>query len=282
MHVEDQMGNTIHLPNPPRRIISLVPSQTELLFDLDLDEEIVGVTTFCVHPKEKCAAKAVVGGTKQFNFERIDELQPDLIIGNKEENYEKGIERLREKYPVWMSDVITLADAYLMIEMIGTIVRRPDTAAGLVLRIREGIDGLPPWPRLRVAYLIWRKPYMVAGHRTFVHEMLHKAGFINVFGHLPRYPEVSAAQIRQAKPDVLLLASEPFPFSEKFLPEFDMRFPEIPAALVDGQIFSWYGSRLLKAPGYFQKLRRRLKPYVSPLPLPLEPDQDDDSPLVSP
>lgn len=282
MYVEDQMGQTVHLPHPPRRIISLVPSQTELLFDLGLDEEIVGVTRFCVHPQEKCAARSVIGGTKQFNFERIDELQPDLIIGNKEENYEKGIERLCEKYPVWMSDVVTLVDAYGMIETIGAMVGRPEAAADLVLRIRQGIEDLPPWPRLRVAYLIWRKPYMVAGHRTFVHEMLHKAGFVNVFGHLRRYPEVSAVQIRQARPDVLLLSSEPFPFSEKYLPEFDARFPEIPAALVDGQIFSWYGSRLLKVPPYFHKLRKRLRPYVSPLPLPLEPDHDDDLPLVSP
>ncbi|MDX1687439.1 MAG: helical backbone metal receptor, partial [Candidatus Promineifilaceae bacterium] len=184
MQIEDQMGHTIHLPTPPRRIISLVPSQSELLFDLGLDDEIVGVTTFCVHPHDKCESKTVVGGTKQFYFERIDELQPDLIIGNKEENYEKGIERLREKYPVWMSDVVTLAEAYAMIESVGAMVRRPEAAADLVLRIREGLENLPSWPRLRVAYLIWRKPYMAAGHRTFIHEMLHKANFVNVFGHL--------------------------------------------------------------------------------------------------
>lgn len=259
MEYTDQMGHTIRLPRRPRRIVSLVPSQTELLFHLGLDEEIAGVTRFCVHPAEKCKQKTIVGGTKQFNLEMVDRLQPDLILGNKEENYEEGIARLREKYAVWLSDVITLQDACEMIAAVGAMVDKGQKAAQLVDDVQSAMAALPDWPRLRAAYLIWRRPYMVAGHKTFAHEMLHRCGFVNVFGQLPRYPEVTTAQIREAKPDVLLLSSEPFPFSDRHLPGFRERFPAIPAVLVDGQMFTWYGSRLLKAPAYFHSLRNRLK-----------------------
>src|SRR5579863_4514221 len=115
MITTDQLGTRLDIKIPPERIISLVPSQTELLFDLGLEEQIVGVTRFCVHPAEKVAMKVKVGGTKRFDFEKIASLNPDLIIGNKEENYLEGIEALRKEYPVWMSDIFTLKDALDMI-----------------------------------------------------------------------------------------------------------------------------------------------------------------------
>jgi ABC-type Fe3+-hydroxamate transport system substrate-binding protein len=254
----DQLGHTISLPTAPQRILSLVPSQTELLFDLGLDEEVVGLTRFCVHPAEKCRTKKIVGGTKQFNFEAIVSLQPDLVLGNKEENYREGIEQLRQSYPVWLSDIITLEDACAMINSVGAMVRRKEAAAQIVSRIYEAFSSLPQGPRLRAAYLIWRKPYMVAGNRTFAHTMLQKAGFVNVFAHLPRYPEVTPAQIMAAKPDLLLLPSEPFPFSEKHRDEFRAHMPQTPTLLVDGQMFTWYGSRLLRAAAYFRGLRHQL------------------------
>lgn len=259
MQLTDQTGYTITLARPAQRVISLVPSQTELLFDLDLDDEIVGVTRFCVHPAEKCSEKTIVGGTKHFNFEVIDDLQPDLIIGNKEENYKQGMQRLRERYPVWLSDVYTLADACEMIADVGTMVGRESVAARIVAQIEDGMSGTGQWPRLRAAYFIWRDPFMVVGHKTFAHEMLHHCGFVNVFGHLPRYPEVTADRIRRSKPDVLLLASEPYPFGKRHLEEMRERFPDIPSVLVDGQMFTWYGSRLTKSPSYFKALRERLR-----------------------
>jgi ABC-type Fe3+-hydroxamate transport system substrate-binding protein len=264
MRFEDQMGHTVHLSHPPQRIISLVPSQTELLFDLGLDEEIVGLTRFCVHPQDKCAQKTIVGGTKQFNFEQIELLDPDLILGNKEENYREGIERLQERYPVWMSDVLNLDDACAMIQTVGTIVRRVENAQRLVAKIRAEMTALPQWSPLRVAYFIWRRPFRVVGHKTFAQEMLHYCGFVNAFGHLPRYPEVTAPQIHAANPEMLLLASEPFPFSEKHVPQFSEEFPDVPAVPVDGSMFTWYGSRLRQAPAYFRDLRAKLRVLLSP------------------
>lgn len=270
MKFTDQMGNPVYLERQPQRIISLVPSQTELLFDLGLDEEIVGITRFCVRPADKCATKPVVGGTKQFSYERIAELEPDLILANREENYREGIEHLRKDYPVWISDILTLPGAYNMIRGVGALTGREEEAASMVQQIQSGIASLPRWSPIRVAYFIWRNPLMVAGHGTFIQEMLHQCGLVNVFGHLPRYPEVTAAQVRKARPEILLLASEPYPFGERHLSEFTQYFPESPPVLVNGQIFSWYGSRLLEAPGYMRALRQKLNVLVSPRKFPYD------------
>ncbi|WP_342626401.1 helical backbone metal receptor [Belliella baltica] len=107
----DQLKRKVTIAESPKRIISLVPSQTELLVDLGLGDRIVGVTKFCVHPEGFKEKKQIIGGTKNFHFDKIDQLEPDLIIGNKEENYQEGIEKLAEKYPVWMSDIFDLSDA---------------------------------------------------------------------------------------------------------------------------------------------------------------------------
>jgi ABC-type Fe3+-hydroxamate transport system substrate-binding protein len=272
----DQMGATIVLDGVPERIVSLVPSQTEYLFALGLDSEMVGVTRYCVYPREKVGTKRIVGGTKEFDFKVIDELEPNLIIGNKEENYLEGIDRLREDYPVWISDVYTLLDAISMMRTLGAIVGRDSEANAMTEEIARRFAALPRWPRLRAAYLIWHRPYLVAGHGTFAHEMLAHAGFTNAFGHLRRYPEVTAAQIRRAKPDLLLLSSEPFPFSQRHIPHFTERFPDIPCILVDGKMFTWYGSRLLQAPEYFSELHAELSDLEIALPLPITPSEKKD------
>lgn len=251
---KDQMGETTCLGGAPRRIISLVPSQTELIFDLGLDKEVVGITRFCVHPEEKCAEKVKIGGTKRFNFGLIDVLRPDLIIGNKEENYLEGIEKLRSKYPVWMSDVNTLEDAYQMIRSVGEIVGKGREAVDMVCEIMTKMEQFKRRSGLKVAYFIWNKPYMVAGNKTFINEMLQKFGFVNVFGDLNRYPQVTLDQIEKARPDAIFLSSEPFPFKAKHLNEFKGRFPSTNIKLVDGAMFSWYGSRLRYAVDYFEKL----------------------------
>ena len=136
MKFPDQIGNTVSLSSSPKRIISLVPSQTELLFDLGLDEDIVGITRYCVHPKERCVRKPRIGGTKKFDFDLIDKLKPELILGNREENYKEGIQRLLSKYPVWMSDIITLEDAYDMIVLVGEMVGRKAKADEIISEIK--------------------------------------------------------------------------------------------------------------------------------------------------
>ncbi|MGB7293623.1 MAG: helical backbone metal receptor [Thermodesulfobacteriota bacterium] len=260
---KDQLGGSIFLARTPHKIISLVPSQTELLFDLGLDKEVIGITRYCIHPVEKCAEKIKIGGTKRFDFDLIDKLKPDLIIGNKEENYKAGIERLRSKYAVWMSDVNTLEDAYQMIKSIGDMVDKGREARDIVSEIESKVKRFKPRSSIKVAYFIWQRPYMVAGENTFIDDMLRIFGFANVFGDLDRYPEVTLDQIRDASPAAIFLSSEPFPFKSKHLDEFNERFPSTIIRLVDGTMFSWYGSRLRYAADYFEKLIKDLQILLS-------------------
>lgn len=254
--VTDQMGRTVAVPRQPQRIISLDPSLTELLFDLGLNEAIVGRTHFCVHPADRVKEKPSIGGPKKFRFGVIERLQPDLIIGNKEENYQEGIEQLAERYPVWMSDVFTLADALDMIRRLGQLVDRSEQADGMAAEIERRFNQLPRLSKpIRVGYFIWQKPYMVAGSQTFIDDMLARCGFVNAFaGEISsRYPEVSTEQISAAGLDAVLLSSEPFPFAEKHREAFRAEFG-VPVHLVDGEMFSWIGSRLLLAANYFREL----------------------------
>jgi len=256
LNTTDQLNREVHIPFPPQRIVSLVPSQTELLYDLGLREEVVGITKFCVHPEVWFRQKKRVGGTKKLNLEAIAALEPDLIIGNKEENERSQIEALQARYPVWMSDVQNLEDAEEMIGRIGAIVNKANEAAALVSKIWQSFEALKVSEKRRTAYFIWRKPYMVAATDTFINDMLKRAGFINVFGHLSRYPEVDNAMLREANPEVILLSSEPYPFQQKHVEKLRIQCPNAVICLVDGESFSWYGSRLLHSATYFRNLHR--------------------------
>ncbi len=256
MHYTDQMHRTIQVPEQPQRIISLVPSQTELLHDLGLGERVVGITKFCIHPESWFRTKERVGGTKKVDLGKIRALKPDLIIGNKEENEKKDIEALTGEFPVWMSDVRDLPDALDMIRRIGGITGTTEEADRIGTGITTAFSSLTPHdPTLTVAYLIWREPYMVAGHGTFVNDMLKRCGLVNVFDEGDaRYPAITAQELAEAGPELLLLSSEPYPFQEKHIKEFNAILPGTPVRIVDGEYFSWYGSRLLRAPDYFNGL----------------------------
>lgn len=261
--IVDQMGRVVTAPVQPQRIISLVPSQTELLFELGLAGRVVGRTRFCVHPADQVRSVPVVGGTKQFNFEAIDRLQPDLIIGNKEENYAEGILRLAQSYPVWMSNVITLADALDMIRHVGQLVNRAEQADALAVDIQTRLQALPALhPPHRVAYLIWQKPFMAAGPGTFIDAMLAGCGLHNVFSEpgRSRYPEVTLSELAAARPDLVFLSSEPFPFRETHRQALQAELPGAAVLLVDGEMFSWYGSRLRLAADYLARLVAELNP----------------------
>ena len=250
----DQMNHIVDIPFTPKRIISVVPSQTELLFDLGLDEEIIGVTKFCIRPADKVKRKLKIGGTKTLNIKKIKELNPDLIIGNKEENEKDQVDELSQHFPVWMSDISNLKDAVDMIGKVGQLVGKAEKAAQLASSISKSFDNLriKP-PSFKVAYLIWRKPYMIAGKGTFIDDMLKRCGLKNAFEQ-QRYPEVFPAQIVDANPDVVLLSSEPYPFTDRHIAEFQALVPDADIQLVDGELFSWYGSRLRQAPEYFKRL----------------------------
>jgi ABC-type Fe3+-hydroxamate transport system substrate-binding protein len=249
----DQSGSTLTLPGTPERIVSLVPSQTELLYDLGLSREVVGITKFCVHPPHWRREKKIIGGTKNFNFEEIDSLKPDLIIGNKEENYREGIDRLKKQYPVWISDIVSFDDALKMIQGIAQITGKETRGFRIIEEINLSFAELKEQPARRVLYLIWRNPWMAAGSGTFIHTMLTRLGFINCLEKRHRYPELSPEEIRVLNPDVIFLSSEPYPFQEKHQEELYNLVPS-KSVLVDGEMFSWYGSRLIKAPEYFNKL----------------------------
>jgi len=248
--VIDQVRRKVKIPNQPLRIISLVPSQTELLFGLGLDERVVGITKFCVHPKDWFRNKTRIGGTKQLNFEAISALNPDLIIANKEENNKEDIERLAEDFPVWVSDINNLDSALEMIEMVGEITGTD--ASGLTEEIRVGFDKLQPIrPTKKTLYLIWKNPFMAAGSDTFIHDLMNRCGFENVTNQA-RYPELSEEEIIELNPELVLLSSEPFPFTAKHIQELQELLPKAKIKLVDGEMFSWYGSRLKLVPSYLQ------------------------------
>lgn len=260
MTFTDQLNRDLEIPAwPPRRIVSLVPSQTELLADLGLENEVVGITKFCVHPEKWFREKTRVGGTKTLSIEKIKNLKPDLIIGNKEENERTQIEELAAHYPVWLSDVRTLEQACDMMARVGELVGKAAETQKLIGKIKtEFALCPPPSTRCPAAYFIWRKPYMVAGSDTFIDEMLRVAGFHNVFSYKNRYPEITFEELAEAKPEVILPSSEPYPFAEKHFEPLREVCPNARIQLVDGEMFSWYGSRLLHSAAYFQKLRETL------------------------
>ena len=254
----DMMGREVIISTPPRRVISLVPSQTELLYDLGLDEEVIGITKFCVHPRKWFKSKQRVGGTKNINITLVAALQPDLIIANKEENTKEQIEELALKYPIWISDIQTVEEALQMIERIGLLVNREENAAGIIQEIKNGFDKLKSAavPR-KVAYFIWRNPWMCAGGDTFIHDMICKMGWENVMGTQMRYPTVALSELKDLGPELILLSSEPYPFKDVHIAEIKAALPGAEVMLVDGEMFSWYGSRLRLAAEYMAGLSGR-------------------------
>lgn len=250
--VTDQLNRKIQISYPPKRIVSTVPSQTELLFDLGINEEVVGITKFCIHPEEWFKTKTRIGGTKKLNFDKIKSLQPDLIIANKEENTKDEIEELAKHFPVWISDVKTVEDANGMIRSIGEITGKFDEANNIASKIEASFKRLRKVkPGKKLAYLIWREPWMLAGKNTFISSILSTIGFENIALQLEgRYPEISAKKLKEINPQYIFLSSEPYPFCEKHYLELLEICPNAQVKLVDGELFSWYGSRLLQTVDY--------------------------------
>lgn len=249
----DQLNNTIELNEYPKRVVSLVPSQSELLWDQGLKSELVGITKFCIHPKELFNTVKRVGGTKTLDLDAIRDLKPDLIIGNKEENEMSQIIELQKEFKVWMSDIYNLNDALEMIRLIGKVVNRENESNELAQDIEHSFFELKPVHK-RVLYLIW-KPYMAAGRCTFIGDMMHRMGMENVLEDPKgRYPNLSMDEIKKLNPEIILFSSEPFPFKEEHMKELMQLLPQAKTVLVDGELFSWYGSRLKKSVDYFNRL----------------------------
>ena len=259
----DQCNRTISLPGTPLRIVSLVPSQTELLYDLGLTESVVGITKFCVHPEKWFRSKTRVGGTKYVNMDIVHSLQPDLVIANKEENTKEQVDAIAANYPVWISDIGSLKDALQMINDIGDITGTMDQANDLIVKIDTGFLELSEQVKIKkhkpaTAYFIWQNPYMAAGGDTFIHSMMEHCGLENIFKDTARYPEATIEHLQNANCRLLLLSSEPFPFKEKHIETLQQQLPDTKILLADGEMFSWYGSRLLHAPTYFKQLLKQV------------------------
>ena len=239
----------------PVRIISLVPSQTELLFYLGLAEYVIGITKFCVHPANWQSTKTIVGGTKNINIEKIRNLNPHLIIANNEENVEEQILELSKDFPVWVTDVTNLQDALEMINDISQLTKTVSTGRKLVIEIEKSFKNLLiKTNKIRTCYLIWRTPYMTVGGDTFINNMLSYCGFLNLYADLKRYPVVEINDLIEKDCKLLILSTEPYPFQQKHIVELQKQLPGATILLADGEMFSWYGSRLLNAPAYFSQL----------------------------
>lgn len=260
---QDQLGTVHSFTTTPKRIVSLVPSQTELLYDLGLEEELVGITKFCVHPIHLKATKKIVGGTKQVNFDKIQELQPDIIIANKEENTKEIVEELSQICPVWITNIVTMEDNLQMISDFGKLFNKRTTAQKWIDKINFAYLDFQQYskdkPIRKAAYFIWANPYMVAGKDTFINEMLQLNHFQNIYEAKGRYPEIELEKIRQeGDPEIVLLSSEPFPFKDYHAFEIGRGTHHAKTIFVDGEMFSWYGSRILKSFDYFKKLHEQL------------------------
>jgi ABC-type Fe3+-hydroxamate transport system substrate-binding protein len=243
------------------RIVSLVPSQTELLHDLGLEQEVVGITKFCVHPGEWFSNKIKIGGTKTVKISAVQALKPDLIIANKEENIKEQVEELALNNDVLVTDVNNLDDALNMIHTIGRLTGKSTEASQMVKTIEMNFRKLKSQQtgnrKAKTAYLIWKGPLMAAGGGTFINDMMAYCGFQNIFSLEDRYPEVTLEHLA-IECELILLSSEPYPFKEKHRREIALQLPKATIILVDGEMFSWYGSRLILAAGYFKDLMPEL------------------------
>ncbi len=259
----DQIGVEHSFKTTPKRIISLVPSQTELLYDLGLEDEIVGITKFCVHPTHLKATKSIIGGTKHVKFDKIKALQPDIIIANKEENTKEIVEELSKICPVWVTNIVTIEDNFQMISDFGKLFNKRIEAQKwndkITFAYNDFQNFLKDKPFRIVAYFIWANPFMVAGKDTFINEMLTMNRFQNIYLEKGRYPEIELEKMRQeGDPEIVFLSSEPFPFKDEHAFEIGRHSHHAKTLFVNGEMFSWYGSRLLKAFEYFKAIHQKL------------------------
>ena len=262
MTIVDQLNRSIQIDYIPKRIVSLVPSQTELLYDLGLESLLVGITKFCVHPHHLITNITVVGGTKQVHLDKIISLNPDIILCNKEENTKAMIEELENIAPVHLSDIYNIEDCLELIKMYGSLFLVKDKAENIISKIKKEQQEFQVFikdqPQLKTVYFIWKNPWMIAGNNTFINALMSIGKFDNYFENLERYPEIDLENDMDNQVEVIMLSTEPFPFKEEHVKALKLKFQQAKILLVDGELFSWYGSRLTKSFQYFKLLRETL------------------------
>ncbi len=241
------------------RIVSLVPSLTELLIDLGLKDQLVGRTRFCIHPEDQVQDIPIMGGTKNPNIQRILDAEPDLIIANDEENRKEDVEALMKKVPVYVTHINTIVEALHEIENLGDRLNVQKTAQNLVSEIQYLLSESEATSPINTAYFIWREPWMVAANHTYIHDVLRHYQLTNCFSDYSRYPEIELQQLKEASPELVLLSSEPYPFKEKHISEIKEYVPNAHIELINGEWFSWYGSGMLKGFKELNAWRRKIK-----------------------
>jgi len=245
MLFKDQLNRNISIKYPIKSIISLVPSHTELLFDLGLKDMIKARTKFCIHPQSDIQNIPIIGGTKTINIDIIRSIGPDLIIANKEENNKEDVQAIENDFPVWVSNIKTIEHSIDMIHRIAILFNKQERAKLIEDKTYSKIRSLASSKTKRTAYLIWQNPYMTVGVDTYIHNMMSQLGFENVFVDRKRYPEVTIQEIKDANPELIMLSSEPYPFKEKHKIQCEKLFEGTQVETVDGEVFSWFGSRII-------------------------------------
>jgi ABC-type Fe3+-hydroxamate transport system substrate-binding protein len=239
--VVDALGRSLELHKPPRRVVSLVPSLTELLFDLGVTP--IACTDYCIHPCDKLTHLPRVGGQKDPDLEALLSLEPDLVIVAKEENLRRDVEKLeRAGVPVFVTDVKTLGDGLRLPFQLGAALGVPrGVSETLHDQMAQGIAdarrAAPPDP-LRAICFVWRDPWIAAGGDTYLSDVLSVCGCVNLLADKTRYPKLDLESAQNLRADVIVLPSEPYPFSERDLPSVER------GILVDGTVLCWYGTRI--------------------------------------
>ena len=256
--VRDASGAPVALPAPPRRIVSLVPSITELLFALGRGDAVIGCTIFCTEPRDGLRGVARIGGEKDPDLDAMRALRPDLVIANVEENKREHVEALRAwGIAVYVTYPRTVVEGIALVRDLGQVIgaglrgaELADALAGALAAQRARRRGRPA---VRVFCPIWRRPWMSIGGDTYIHDMLAECGADNIFGdRSERYPEVTLAEVAAARPGAVLLPDEPYRFRRAHAADFEGH-PGIPTMasgrvhLVDGKLLSWYGTRIADA-----------------------------------
>ena len=237
LRVKDVLGNAFEFPESPRRVVSLVPSLTETLFDLGAGDDVAGITDFCIFPKD--IERPRVGGTKNPRVEDIRALAPDLVYVNLEENLERHAKAIEEFAPVFVTEPKTVDDVAALIASLGAIHHREDRATKLVTLLEnERKRG----PEFTFAVPIWKKPWMWCGGDTYVSNLVESIGGTNVLRDQTRYPSLELADVLELRPDVVFLPDEPYEFTradaaEIIGPRIIGPFP--------GHLFTWHGTRTI-------------------------------------
>ncbi len=241
------------------RIVCLVPSITELLFDLGLGKCLVGRTGFCIHPKELVSSIPKVGGTKDVNLEKIRRLGPTHLIVNIDENEKPTVDLLAQFIPnVIVTHPNHPCDNFALFRLLGSIFRAEERAEQLChqlqLRLQQ-FDGLPPQQLKNVLYCIWKDPWMTVSRETYIARMLALRGWQQwqTASNDKRYPSFDWQAEGIDQVDVVLLSTEPYSFQKQHAEELHKELGK-PVVLVDGEMLSWYGSRVIAGLDYLAHL----------------------------